>query len=218
MITKVGLSYRLIHIDSLLDLSMNRIIAIVFLFLLTSNVFSQGDKQNISTNSDTVSQLNIIKAKEFLQDKSFMYFNVRHITDSITENGGKIPYFLDWLFKRVKGMNGTYGLLEKHNRTMIPEADALFDVEGPSFKYRPIIWIVDDKFLSLTGTRGYNLKYKAFRACEQDLSVMINKICKVYISKENDIWKPWFKYDNLSYIRPITIFIYTNKSTPLCDS
>lgn len=180
-----------------------------FLFL-SSSVFADDNMHKMQSDNETTTALGISKAKETLKDDSFCYFD-NQITDSIKGRGGKSLYFLDWLFKAVKGFNGTYGLLEKHVRTMVPEVDDSFDLEGPSFKHKPIIWIVNDKFFALTGTRNHNLKYKACSFYEKDLSLMLYNVSKVYISKKDEVWKPWFEYDNLSEVRPITMFIYTNK-------
>lgn len=181
----------------------------VFFLLLSASVFAHGNMQSMLPDDDTTATLSISEAKESLKDHSFLYFDVTHLNDSISRCGGKAPYFLDWIFKNVKGLNGTYGLLENHVRTMNPEADELFDPEGPSFKHRPIIWLVDDKFLALTGTRSRNVKYKARSAYEKDLTLILSRVSKVYISKTDNVWAPWFEYDNLSDIRPVTIFIYT---------
>lgn len=187
----------------------------MFFFCISSNVSACDNMHNMKLDTDTTATLSIAEAKKLLKDDSFMYFDVSHIADSINACGGKMLYFLDWLFKSVKGMNGTYGLLEKHIRTMNPDFDDLFDQVGPSFKHRPIIWFVDDKFLALTGTRSHNVRYKARCAYEKDLSLMMNKVSKVYISKQNNVWNPWFEYDNLSDVRPFTVFIYTKKSMVL---
>ena len=187
----------------------------MFFFCISPNVSACDNMHNMKLDTDTTATLSIAEAKKLLKDDSFMYFDVSHIADSINACGGKKLYFLDWLFKSVKGMNGTYGLLEKHVRTMNPDFDDLFDQVGPSFKHRPIIWIVDDKFLALTGTRSHNVRYKAHSAYEKDLSLMMNKVSKVYISKQNNVWNPWFEYDNLSDVRPFTVFIYTKKSMVL---
>lgn len=180
-------------------------------FVLSPVVSAHNKMSNIRSESDNIVTLNVTATKDSLKDESFLYYDVKHIADSINECGRKMPYFLDWMFKTVKGLNGTYGLLETHVRTMVSEVDDSFDTEGPSFKHRPIIWLVDDKFLALTGTRNHSLKYKAHSFYGKDLSLMLNKVSKVYISKKSNVWKPWFEYDNLSDVRPITIFIYTHK-------
>lgn len=185
-------------------------VMVVSLLFLSSSVSAYDDMHKMQSDSETTTALAISKAKEALKDDSFCVFD-NNITDSINGRGGKPLYFLDWLFKAVKGFNGTYGLLEKHVRTMVPEVDESFDLEGPSFKHKPIIWIVDDKFFALTGTRNRSLNYKACSAYEKDLSLMLYNVSKVYISKKNEVWKPWFEYDNLSDVRPVTIFIYTKK-------
>lgn len=183
---------------------------VVSLLFLSSSASAYDNIHKTQSDSETTTALAISKAKEALKDNSYCVFD-NHITDSINGRGGKPLYFLDWLFKAVKGFNGTYGLLESHVRTMVPEVDDSFDLEGPSFKHKPIIWIVDDKFFALTGTRNHNLNYKACCAYEKDLSLMLYSVSKVYMSKKDEVWKPWFEYDNLSDVRPVTIFIYTKK-------
>lgn len=185
-------------------------VMVVSLLFLSSSVSAYDNMHKMQSDSETTTDLAISKAKKTLKDASFCVFD-NHIVDSINGREGKPLYFLDWLFKAVKGFNGTYGLLEKHVRTMVPEVDDSFDLEGPSFKHRPIIWIVDDKFFALTGTHNHNLNYKACSAYEKDLSLMLYNVSKVYMSKKTDVWKPWFEYDNLSEVRPVTIFIYTKK-------
>lgn len=137
---------------------------------------------------------------------------IRYDVDSAVDNtynsGQKIPRFLDWLFNKDKKFQGTYGYLEP-NYHLYNENNHSFDPDGPTYDKRPVIWFLNNKFVAITGKRSSNIDYRAAESTKEKLTFSIDDVHTVYISQQDGVWRPWFKEDNLSLIKPATVFIYT---------
>ena len=140
-------------------------------------------------------------------------YNIDMITDSLCNKGKKIPMLLDWLFKVDKRFQGTYGHLVPFYQNYY-EGDKLLDSDGPSYKDRPIIWILNDKVKIITGRRSITSEGgQAYSTTRDHITHNLDEVRAVYVSLQDKIWQPWFRTDNLSAIKPATVFIYTHPKT-----
>ena len=145
----------------------------------------------------------------YISDTGCTRYNMDEIVDSIGNAGGRMPFLLDWLFRKDRNFQGGYGLLEPHSLSYT-ESDNLFDPEGPTYMSRPIIWIINDKFLTVTGKHSHNIAYRANNWTNEKITQMLDDVRTIYISLQDNIWRPWFLEDNLSGIKPATVLIYTH--------
>lgn len=148
----------------------------------------------------------------YISNTGCTQYNMDEIMDSIGNAGGRTPFLLDWLFRKDRNFQGGYGLLEPHSLSYM-ESDKLFDPEGPTYMSRPIIWIINDKFLTVTGKHSHNIAYRANNWTNEKITQMIDDVRTIYISLQDNIWRPWFLEDNLSGIKPATVLIYTYPKT-----
>lgn len=140
-------------------------------------------------------------------------YDIDTITDSLCNKGKKIPMFLDWLFKVDKRFEGTYGHLVPFYQNYY-EGDKLLDSDGPSYKDHPIIWILDDKVKIITGRRSITSEgWQAYNTTRDHITHNLDEVRSVYVSLQDNVWKPWFRTDNLSAIKPATVFVYTHPTT-----
>lgn len=148
---------------------------------------------------------------------SFVHYNIDSIVDSLYERGERMPYFLDWLFKYDKNFQGDCDRLEPP-----PYNKGFKEKSGPYYKSRPMIWIVDGWYWTTTGGWNTAIRYKGKDKSEYGrndirypiynydthLLLKLDEVQDVYVSTKPNVWKPWFIYDNLEIMNPVTVAIY----------
>lgn len=152
----------------------------------------------------------------------FAHYNIDAIVDSLYDRGEKIPFFLDWLYKVDKNIQGDYSMLEPP-----PYNKDIKEKYGPYYKSKPIVWILDGWYWTRTGDTNHTVKYqrKQYPVYDREdrrysqhngdanLLLKLDEVQDVYISTDTGAWKPWFIYDNLELTNPATIVVFLHSES-----
>ena len=152
----------------------------------------------------------------------FVHYNIDAIVDSLYDRGEKIPFFLDWLYKVDKNIQGDYSMLEPP-----PYNKDIKEKYGPYYKSKPIVWILDGWYWTRTGDTNHTVKYqrKQYPVYDREdrrysqhngdanLLLKLDEVQDVYISTDTGAWKPWFIYDNLELMNPATIVVFLHSES-----
>ena len=83
--------------------------------------------------------------------------------------------------------------------------------DGLAYKGRPIIWIVNNRYCTITNYRSrqfvtdtVSLQNAAF-----DLPLMLDEVKTAYVSEDENAYKQYVFSENLTGMSPVTVFLYT---------
>lgn len=84
--------------------------------------------------------------------------------------------------------------------------------DGLSYKNRPVIWILDNLFYSITQCpSSINLiDIKSIMPTNSLMATGLDDFKSVYISENNDIWRLYIDIPNLYGYKPVTVFLYSH--------
>ena len=145
---------------------------------------------------------------------SSIYYDVDRESDMLTDNGEMLPTFSEWLIRRnsffVDVKDG-----RRNSKTAIKQAEYI-SIQDLAYKRRPIIWIINNFFSRVTGMSDYRRSrlyssMKMLQASMESIPVDLDEVKSVYISEEPNAYKRYVFSAELSYLKPVTVFIYKHR-------
>lgn len=91
-------------------------------------------------------------------------------------------------------------------------------IDGPSYKGRPIVWIIDGQYRMVTGMNKMITDFKVLRPCERHMPNYVDEVKNVYISEDPKAFHPYMRCSVLEKKKPVTIFINLHKNYIWNDS
>src|SRR5574344_360054 len=150
--------------------------------------------------------------------KASIYYDCDIASDTIADRGEDTPGFLEWLCEKNKffdgdrAVDGMGGMDDKEHANIY--------ADGLSYKNRPIIWVVDNKFYS--GTSFRHLNQKNARTTPQIVATadqwttkdpfpnLLEEAKAVFISEDENIWLRYAFAPSFEGQHPVTVFVYTH--------
>lgn len=171
------------------------------------------------------------------QSKTMMkLYNCDNISLSAL-NAGEIAWTLySWLgiidnnFSRTKGMSSPTRMNVMPEATSTKFLDITFPngydsndkrtvcIDGPGYKKRPIVWIVDSEYRLVTGLNKAITDFKVIRPSQKSMPTYIDEIRTVFITDSPTAFLPYVRCSVLEKKKPITIFITTHEDYVWNDS
>lgn len=159
--------------------------------------------------------------------KSTVYYNIDEATDRISDEGELTPTLYDWLLKKNEFFGGVEALDDKwmadentgklidvrNSDTTITNYSQLVFKDGLSYKNRPIIWIVNNTYCTVTQypeRPTYTIRWKNNVSGATAMPDFIDEVKSVYISEDDDNYTKFVQADELSVFHPVTVFVYTH--------
>ena len=152
-------------------------------------------------------------------------------------NAGEIAWTLySWLgiidnnFSRTKGMSSPTRMNIMPDATSTKFLDITFPngydsndkrtvcVDGPGYKKRPVVWIVDGKYRLVTGLNKTISDFKVIRPSQKNIPTYIDEVRLVLITDSPTAFLPYVRCSVLEKKKPITIFITTHEDYIWNDS
>ena len=87
--------------------------------------------------------------------------------------------------------------------------------EGPSYKGRPIVWIIDNSYYCTTGFRGIKCEVEYMAEVEGlDLfPSQLDEVKSVYITEDSEVINEYIHSSMLEGQKPVTVFVYSRDIT-----
>ncbi len=115
-------------------------------------------------------------------------------------------------------MGKSRGSVEMYEEELRIGHKILLQFEGLSYKSRPIVWILNNRFyyLSMAPT---SITLEDFPNTD-DVHVMcmpegLDGFKSVYISEDENIWRRYIQVKNLERHSPVTVFVYSSQQFPI---
>mgnify|MGYP007069835626 CR=1 FL=1 len=167
-------------------------------------------------------------------NKSTVYYNMDEATDMVEDSGETLPTLYEWLLKKNDFFSGedyltemckpdsSKGYILERMTGDVPEDGNYMDIVykgGPTYKNRPIIWIVNNMYVTIShytkSTFSYDLKEgKGWSNNQSGAATMpdyIDEVKAVYISENDDAYHSFINgVDELDGLHPVTVFVYTH--------
>ncbi|MBQ6749897.1 MAG: hypothetical protein IJR02_03890 [Bacteroidaceae bacterium] len=83
-------------------------------------------------------------------------------------------------------------------------------VDGPSYRGRPIVWIVNGAYRLVTGLKKHITDFEVLRPTDKSMPIYADEVRHVYISPNPDAFRPYVRCSVLEKKHPITVFITTH--------
>ena len=154
--------------------------------------------------------------EELGANRASIYYDCRKESDRLRELRIPQPDFLEWLKKKNKNFNGTWGsemtdvpmlqFVRSSTQRMVHTRD------GVDYKHRPIIWIVDNGFYCLTYAPREISDMEFPRRGWGDFPATLDEVNSVYISEDEQAWQNYFPIFELESYKPVTVFVYSRKT------
>ncbi len=91
--------------------------------------------------------------------------------------------------------------------------------EGLAYKNRPVVWVLNNKFYTVTRTSGA-IRYEDFDETRLDMisketmDASLDNFKSAYISEDENVWRKYISIDNLDRRSPVTVFLYSHHDLP----
>lgn len=85
-------------------------------------------------------------------------------------------------------------------------------VDGPTYKGRPIVWIIDGQYRMVTGLHKKITDFNVLRPCKRHMPNFVDEVRNVFITEEPTAFHPYVRCSVLESKKPITIFITLHKN------
>ena len=162
--------------------------------------------------------------------KSTVYYDMDEVTDALLDKGEVLPTLYEWLQEKNEFFGGEPRLEDMH---MVLDdddpstLDSVVRVEegaiptdyskvvyrgGPTYKNRPILWIVNNTYCTIT---NYTKSTLTIRTKNNDSGAttmpdFIDEVKSVYVSEDDNVYYSFIDADELPALHPVTVFVYTH--------
>lgn len=141
---------------------------------------------------------------------AFVRYNCQKAADGIADLGQPVPSLIEWLLKEnadFKGNDNISGCFRHDNFANN------FHADGLTYRGRPIIWIVDNRFVCGTGmtqsVRTKDEQIDDLSALNTQFPVLLDDAKSVYVSARADDWKRFMIAPQLEGRHYVTVYVYT---------
>ena len=162
--------------------------------------------------------------------KAQVYYNCDIESDKIADSGMDSPGFFEWLCGRNPLFGGSVTDMENSSLKVFeqtaveqidePEGD-IFTVgvnttsdtihEGLMYKYRPIVWVLNNDYYMTTGReREFEVLYIPKRSVAAELPIFLDEAKAVYIRDDRNSISGYIKSTELEGFDPVMVFVYTH--------
>ena len=156
--------------------------------------------------------------------KSNIYYDMDEATDKIADLGEPMPTLYQWLKSQNNLFTGDADLKDMYkpdeNGFLIPfspvdassYSGAVYK-DGLSYKGRPIVWIADNKFITVTqySKSTFTPTWFNFTSEIEWLPDFIDEVKSVYISEDGNAYSSFIVANELGGMNPVTIYLYTHR-------
>jgi len=165
--------------------------------------------------------------------KASLYYDCDAASDEIADRGEVQPTVYEWLETKneffIDGnliMDDSDGFLAGVTNTMGSAGtgapgegtvSSAFDslpnthADGPCYKRRPTIWILNNKYAAATGVT-FKIPGGAYIKSDntEHMPMFLNEVKAVYISEDANAFDPFLTCSDLKGNNPVTVFVYTH--------
>jgi len=143
--------------------------------------------------------------------RSSVRYDCQRAADEILDTGEDTPSLIDWLKKKNDNFQGNDIVSGAYRHGTVENN---FHGDGPTYNQRPVMWIVDNRFLLCTGASWFgtdaNPLVEDYDASNTQFPVFLDDASSVYIAPEGDAWKAsGLKAPQLVGRHYVTVFVYT---------
>lgn len=85
-------------------------------------------------------------------------------------------------------------------------------VDGPTYKGRPIVWIIDGQYRMVTGLHKKITDFTVLRPCHRHMPNFVDEVKNVFVTEEPTAFHPYVRCSVLESKKPVTIFITLHKN------
>lgn len=97
----------------------------------------------------------------------------------------------------------------------IPRHDPRIYRDGLSYKGRPVIWILNNRYAGITRTTGFSIRdLQVYDATFEDFPTFIDEVKSIYITERTNAADRYLFSDDLMARSPVTVFVYTHLRFP----
>ncbi len=177
------------------------------------------------------------------RNASLIYYNCDDYADQILDNGEQMPAFADWLKTQNSFFSGETSPLEDYiagpdpdniasdstsgtgpklvqqstdHLTDIPVGCIRFYADGLAYNNRPIVWVVDNQFCTVTNyrrTKNINIQVNDNAVNSNiDLPTFLEEVKSVYISEDLQKLHSHFFCSEVEDMNPVVLYCYTHRS------
>ena len=168
--------------------------------------------------------------------KSSVYYNVDEASDKVADMGEPLPTLYQWLQSKNSFFTGDDQLRDMYRITSVEEDSETISTEqngklepvdgdvtdnylnviykgGPMYKNRPIIWIVNNQFVTISQyTKGtFTVRWTNNTSGAETMPDFIDEVKSVYISEDDDNYTKFIRADELASMHPVTVYLYVHK-------
>jgi hypothetical protein len=161
--------------------------------------------------------------------KSSIYYNVDEATDYIADQGEPLPTLYEWLkqknafFQGTNSLDDRYVVVDDTTGKLMSVMDGGMQVDtamdyqrsvykdGLTYKSRPILWIVNNAYNTITYYPLQNFLYDYVNGGGvQPMPTFIDEVKSVYVSEDDENYTKFIRSNYVERIHPITVFVYTH--------
>lgn len=174
--------------------------------------------------------------------KSLIYYNCDEHADRIADEGEELPTFAEWLKTKNSFFAGEDSPMDiyiaspdstdptSENSAIgrkvveenldppldIPVGFIRFYADGLTYKNRPIVWIIDNQFVTVTNfhrTKNINITVNDNSANTTiDLPIGLEEVKSVYISEDLEALHTHFMCQEIEDSNPVVLYCYTHRA------
>ena len=146
--------------------------------------------------------------------RSSIYYDCAKEYEKLRDKGEKFVDFLKWLENRNPFFSGNWPHEEEDIRHLTAGYThrLVYPRDGISYKRRPIVWILNNRFNCITYAPP-RLSESSIMAGRSGMAMLpddLKSVKSVYISEEGDAWKRFVTIPDLEGVNVTTVFVYRN--------
>lgn len=161
--------------------------------------------------------------------KKGVFYDCDELTKQRVANGLISLSFYGWLGQRNKNLKKMIGSVSPVIVNILP--DSAFNkhidynffgtssddprtvaVDGPTYRGRPIVWIIDGQYRMVTGLNEKITDFTVLRPCHRHMPNFVDEVKNVFITEEPTAFHPYVRCSVLESNMPVTIFITLHKN------
>lgn len=153
--------------------------------------------------------------------RAAIYYDCDAASDEIADRGEVQPSVYEWLQQKNEFFHD--GELNMENAdtflagvtrcSYAADTSATWNrhVDGPSYKNRPTIWILNNKYAAATHIgRGIDSGDIIFKQNIEHMPMFLNEVKSVYITEEANVLESYCQWSDVLGNNPVIVFLYTH--------
>lgn len=174
---------------------------------------------------------------------SVIYYDCEAAADRVADDGAPMPSLVEWLHQKNSFISND----ENYNDVLVASGEGLggpgpyevswvgvdyepippvggyyFFADGPVYRSRPIVWVVDNQFRTITGFAGVStyrslpiniLHIDASAHVDYEVPEMLDDVRAIYISDDSEAIRKHINSDEILSQRPVLFYCYSYGAT-----